>query len=443
MNEKNPQISILLPTYNQPILIRDAIESVLKQTYTNFEFIISNNCSPNPEVDRICREYAAKDSRIRYFCQENNIGCEKNVAFCISKMKNNLFFVFSDDDILAPSYIEKCMQKMQQTKGAIAAWSKIKYINEDRQPYNDKYNIGSNCDLTSDNPVNNIVKWTMLKHWMGGALRNYSVVKQCNHNYKKVFGWDVLYVSQMLLYGKIARVEEPLYTYQIRTKSEDSKQITECNKKNFNEFSVISSDLDIIMRTFELVFETDKLNVLQKIEFYFKMWFAIFTNKYKYKIFRFHPTFKFINLIEEKKLWKNYFYFLPYILIIEIKCLKFLLFHPFLIFHKIKQNTVLLINNGNSSGKELLNYAQYFTNQGYNVDILSRMSHKKYLKNKKGIKVLKIKDNFSKFYETRMIKKYQFVVSVIKPENTSSFLNICNNIKYIEEFISEEQEVNV
>ena len=441
MNKKNPQISILLPTYNRPELLKDAIESVLNQTYTNFELIISNNCSPNPEVDIICREYAAKDSRIRYFCQEKNIGCEKNTRFCISKMQNNLHFGMSDDDIIAPEFIEKCIQKLQNTKGAVGCWSKIKYIDEDRVEYIDKNNIGSNADLTSNNPIDNIIKWTMLKHWMGGGVFDYSIIKDCDTHYKKVFGWDVLLTSQILLLGKIARVEEPLYTYQIRTKSEDIKQITESNQKDFNEFSVISSDLDIIMRTFELVFETDKLNVFQKIEFYFKMWFAIFTNKYK--IFRFHPTFKFINLIEEKKLWKNYFYFLPYILIIEIKRLKFLLFHPFLIFHKIKQNTVLLINNGNSSGKELLNYAQYFTNQGYNVDILSRMSHKKYLKNKKGIKVLKIKDKFSKFYETRMIKKYEFIVSVFNPINTYPFLNLCNKIRYIEEFITEEQEVNV
>lgn len=442
MKENNPQISILLPTYNQPVVIRDTIESVLNQTYTNFEFIISNDHSSNPEVDRICKEYAKKDSRIKYFYQENNLGPVKNVEFCVSKMQNNLFFILSDDDFIATTFLEKCLHKMQKTKGAVASTSIIQYIDEDRNPYIDKYNIGSNADLTTNNPVDNIIKWTMLKHWMGWGVFDYSAIKNCDFNYKKVFGWDVLYVSQMLLYGKIARVEEPLYTYQIRTKSEDVKQITESNKKDFNEFSVISSNLDIIMRTFELVFETDKLNFLQKIEFYFKMWFAIFTDKYKYKIFRIHPTLKSINLIEEKKLWADYFYFLPYILIIELKRLKFLILHPFLIFHKIKPDTILIINNNNSSGKELLKYAQYFTNQGYNVDILSRLSHKKYLKNKKGIKVLKIKDKFSKFYETRMIKNYEFVISVDKPENKSTFQNLCNKIRYMEEFIS-NNEVNV
>ena len=100
MNERNPQISILLPTYNQPTLIRGAIEAVLNQTYKNFEFIISNNCSPNPEIDKICREYAEKDSRIKYYLQKENIGCEKNTAFCLSKMSNNLFFkegILSED----------------------------------------------------------------------------------------------------------------------------------------------------------------------------------------------------------------------------------------------------------------------------------------------------------------------------------------------------------
>lgn len=441
MNKKNPQISILLPTYNRPELLKDAIESVLNQTYTNFELIISNNCSPNPEVDRICREYAAKDFRIRYFCQENNIGCEKNTRFCISKMQNNLHFGMADDDIIAPEFIEKCVDKLQKTKGAVGCWSKIKYIDEDRNPIIDN-KLESNADLTSNDPIDNIIKWTTLKHWMGGGVFDYSIIKDCDTHYKKVFGWDVLLTSQILLLGKIARVEEPLYTYQIRTKSEDIKELSQ-NNTNCNEFSLLSHPLDIIMKTFELIFETDRLNIFQKIKFYFKMWFTIYTNKHLYNFIKAPVSIKFINLIEEKKLWMDYIYFLPYIIRIELKRMKFLMLHLFLIFHKIKPSTILIINNNNSSGKELLKYAQYFTNQGYNVDILSRMSHKKYLKNKKGIKVLKIKDKFSKFYETRMIKKYEFIVSVFNPINTYPFLNLCNKIRYIEEFITEEQEGNV
>jgi len=390
-DEKNPQISICLPTYNQPVLIKDAIESILNQTYTNLELIISNNCSPDPEVDRICREYAAKDSRIRYFCQKENLGCERNAAFCISQIKNNLFYTMADDDILGSTFIEKCLRKMQQTKNCIGCCSIIKY----RKPL--EIDLDSNSDLTSSNPVDRIIKWTMQKHWMGGALFDYSAIKDCSTHYKNVFGWDVLYNTQMLLLGKIARVEEPLFTYQVRTKSKDVKRISEDNK-DFNKYSIIDINLDIMMRTFELVFETDKLNIFQKIEFYIKMWLNISkTPIWRIRFWDSHFE-KYINNLFEDKLYNDIFYFMPYI--IYYNCKKFLFFmrHLKFMLEKVHTDTVLVINNDENNGEYLQKLLSHLINERkLEVDLLSPMSYKKYLKHFKNYNLLKTKQ-FRKMY---------------------------------------------
>jgi glycosyltransferase domain-containing protein len=67
MNTKsiNPKVSVIIPTYNRPQLVKRAIESVLKQTYQNFEIIIIDG-SPNNETERVVQQYL-NDSRIRYF----------------------------------------------------------------------------------------------------------------------------------------------------------------------------------------------------------------------------------------------------------------------------------------------------------------------------------------------------------------------------------------
>ncbi len=406
MYENNPQISIMLPTYNQPKLLKEAIESILNQTYQNFELIISNNCSPDPEVDRICKEYAQKDSRIRYFCQKENIGCEKNFVFCKKKMRNRLGFAMSDDDIIAPTFIEKCLRKLQETKGAIACSSVIQYIDEDRKPIISNY--GSNGDFTKKNPVDNIIAWTKLLHWMGGALRDYEIANLCDTNYKKTFGWDVLYTSQMLLLGKIARVEEPLYTYQIRTKSQDVKQISE-NNRNFNEYSLISIDLDILLKTFELIFETDKLSILNKLYFYIKMWFTLFRTKHWMEKLNNIATIKCIDLLFENKKFDDIFYILPYIVYIKLKQTLFIIEKLRFFTRKIKPNTVLIVNYDNSDGKTLLEYSKYFTENGQNVDILSSKSYKKQLSKHKNLYIIKTR-NFKQFLQFNKIKQYSSII---------------------------------
>jgi glycosyltransferase involved in cell wall biosynthesis len=62
--EKQPLVSIVTPLYNEEKHLRECIESLLGQTYQNWECIIANNCSTD-DSGRIAREYAAKDVRIR------------------------------------------------------------------------------------------------------------------------------------------------------------------------------------------------------------------------------------------------------------------------------------------------------------------------------------------------------------------------------------------
>ena len=67
----SPIISVVLPVYNGQNYIREAIESILAQTYANFELVISDNASTD-ETQVICEEYAKMDPRIRYFRSPEN-----------------------------------------------------------------------------------------------------------------------------------------------------------------------------------------------------------------------------------------------------------------------------------------------------------------------------------------------------------------------------------
>ena len=73
MTNKNPLVSVILPTYNgKKERITESIDSVLNQTFKDFEFIIINDCSTN-DIEKTIKEYEKKDSRIIYVKNEKNL----------------------------------------------------------------------------------------------------------------------------------------------------------------------------------------------------------------------------------------------------------------------------------------------------------------------------------------------------------------------------------
>ena len=73
INKKNiPKVRIGMPVYNGEKFIREAIDSLLAQTFSDFELIISDNCSTD-KTQEICKEYASKDPRVKYLRQIENI----------------------------------------------------------------------------------------------------------------------------------------------------------------------------------------------------------------------------------------------------------------------------------------------------------------------------------------------------------------------------------
>lgn len=111
------KIDILLTTYNTKIeYLKEQIDSILKQTYKNFNLLISDDCSNNGELKEILKEYKEQDKRIKLFFQEKNLGYNKNFEFLLEKSTEN-YIMFSDhDDIWYPEKIEKCLKKIKEEK---------------------------------------------------------------------------------------------------------------------------------------------------------------------------------------------------------------------------------------------------------------------------------------------------------------------------------------
>lgn len=104
-NNHVPAVSIGMPVYNGEKYIIEAVDSLLAQTFTDFELIISDNCSTDGTSD-ICKEYTSIDSRVRYVRQDKNIGASANFMFVFQEASGEFFMWAAHDDLWDKSWLE-------------------------------------------------------------------------------------------------------------------------------------------------------------------------------------------------------------------------------------------------------------------------------------------------------------------------------------------------
>ena len=120
----NPKLTIGMPVYNGELFIKKAIESVLAQTFTDFELIISNNSSTD-STEEICQDFVNKDNRIQLYTQEKNIGIHRNFNFLLSKAKGEYFAWAAVDDYLDNDFMEKNLKILESDKSVVSSIGKI------------------------------------------------------------------------------------------------------------------------------------------------------------------------------------------------------------------------------------------------------------------------------------------------------------------------------
>lgn len=107
--QKEPLVSINIVTYNRCENFKKSLDSVINQAYQNLEIIISDNNS-NDNTEALCREYATKDSRIRYFKHDENIGLTNNLNFASEKINGEYVLWLCDNETLNVDDVEKCIE---------------------------------------------------------------------------------------------------------------------------------------------------------------------------------------------------------------------------------------------------------------------------------------------------------------------------------------------
>lgn len=210
MEEK---VDILLTTYNTKIqYLKEQIDSILNQTYKNFNLIISDDCSPNKEVREVLKEYEKKDDRITLYLQEKNLGCTKSFEFLLTKSTAE-YIAFSDhDDIWYPNKIEKSLQKLKE-KDVSLVYCDANQIDENGEMLHESYLKYKNMPIISGREF--ILPFS--RHIAIGCSQLFTkeVKEKITPFTENTFAhdWHSVYIASQL--KGIYCINEPLFGYRI------------------------------------------------------------------------------------------------------------------------------------------------------------------------------------------------------------------------------------
>ncbi|NLF32891.1 MAG: glycosyltransferase family 2 protein [Planctomycetes bacterium] len=139
-----PRVSIGMPVYNGEAYVAEAIESILAQTYRDFELIISDNGSTD-NTAAICRRYAEADERIRFHRIETNQGAAWNFNHLPAMAAGEYFKWAAHDDTLAPTYLQRCVDVLDGRSDVVLCYSRVRMIDGGGNVIGD-YDVRVNTD---------------------------------------------------------------------------------------------------------------------------------------------------------------------------------------------------------------------------------------------------------------------------------------------------------
>lgn len=212
MEHATPRVSVGMPVYNGERHIRETIEFLLRQTYTDFELIVSDNASTDG-TQGICEKYMAMDSRIRYHRNKENIGAQANYNAVFLRARGAYFKWASSNDICDPRFLEACVRQLDARSDAVLAYPRTRLLFGDAgatEEYQERVHVNQvrPCERFRDFLENND-----LNNMMNGLIR--SDVLRRTALMRTYRGADIVLMAELALYGKFVLIPEVLFFRRI------------------------------------------------------------------------------------------------------------------------------------------------------------------------------------------------------------------------------------
>ena len=203
----SPLISIAVPAYQTPVeFLRQMIESLIVQTYSNWELCIVNASPDNEEMQKVLAEYSAGDSRVRFCNLKENLGIAENTNRAFAMAKGEFVGLLDHDDLLAPNALYEIVKILQDHPQADALYTdEDKVTTELDEHFQPHLKPDFNLDLLRSN--NYICHFFVVRKSIvekaGGfrkefdGAQDYDFIFRCTEN-----AGEVLHVSEILYHWR-------------------------------------------------------------------------------------------------------------------------------------------------------------------------------------------------------------------------------------------------
>lgn len=210
-NEHTPRISVGMPVYNGEKFIAQAIESLLSQTFVDFELIISDNGSIDA-TQQICSEYASRDPRIRYYRSDRNRGAAWNHNRLVELARGEYFKWQCHDDNCAPTFLEKCLAVIESNPDVVLCYPRFVRIDD----HGARLGVKSSR-VVGGAPVQE--RFRSLIYRRDSCEEIYGITRTREIRKTALIGpysnSDDTFLAELILHGKFYEVPEPLFFYRI------------------------------------------------------------------------------------------------------------------------------------------------------------------------------------------------------------------------------------
>ncbi len=210
-----PRVSIGLPVYNGERYLAEALDSILDQTFRDFELIVSDNASTD-RTEEIARAYAQRDPRIRYVRNRINLGATRNFNRVFALASAEYFKWVAVDDLCAPTYLARCVELLDRVPDAALAYAGARWIDERGDPHAVVERVAQHTDWPTE-PADRFYRLVddfVTDRGISGPIYLYGVMRsnllRRTGLLRNFIGDDCSMLSELILRGKFVGVPDRL-----------------------------------------------------------------------------------------------------------------------------------------------------------------------------------------------------------------------------------------
>lgn len=207
-----PTLTVGVPVFNMGAYLEAAVESVLSQSFADLEVIISDNASTD-ETESVGRALAARDSRVAYRRNPQNLGLSANNNLLVPLARGRLFKWAPADDLLLPGYLERCVAVLEADPTVVLAYPRTRFVDGDGVAL-DLHDPGYH--LVSEDPSERLHYAILANQFANaglGVIRTDALRR--TRLLPRYAGGDFRLLAELTLLGKFVEVPEELYVRRI------------------------------------------------------------------------------------------------------------------------------------------------------------------------------------------------------------------------------------